>query len=116
RLWCVVALVLDVRLVHDPADGLEPRRVEAIVAHQHLEGARAVVMAERVTRDVEGRGVRGQLRRVGNEQELGVRVDEPADEPGTGRSVDVAVLPGDPPHAATTSPMLASSSTRARAA
>ena len=40
----------------------------------------------------------GHLGRVGDEHELGVRVDEPADQPRAGGPVDVHAGPGRPPH------------------
>src|SRR5262249_48959648 len=121
RLGGVVALVLDVGLMDDAAEGLEPRHVEPVVANHDLERASAVVMAELLATDVEGRRAFGQARRVSDEQELRLGIDEAADQPGARRPVDVAVLAGHPPHASISCSFgmraaAASASTRCRAA
>ena len=67
-------------------------------AQEGLERAVALVMGERDARHVEGRGVGRDIVRIVDEDELGARVDEPADEPGAARPIDMAASPRGPSH------------------
>ena len=67
-------------------------------AQEGLEAAVAVVMGERDAGHVEGRGVGRNIVRIVDEHELGARVDEPADQPGAARPVDMAASSCRPSH------------------
>ncbi len=90
----------DVRVADDEPH-LDERGVpfEPVALEYRLE--RAVTALVGVLRPPHVEGVAIQCRGVGvcgHELELGLGVDEPPDEPGTGGAVDVEVAPRDPPH------------------
>src|SRR3712207_4087899 len=97
-LGSVEALVVEVGLVHDLGDPPQHRVGELVPAQDGLEGAVAVVVAEVDPAHVERCRVGRHLAELGDEHELGVRVEGPADEPGAGGAVDVHPGPGRPPH------------------
>ena len=94
----VVAFVVEVGFVDDLGDAPEDGVVEVVVAQDGFEAAVALVVAEFDAAHVERGGVGRRLGRVGDEDELGVRVDVAADEPGAGGAVDVDAGAGDPLH------------------
>ena len=71
---------------------------ELVAAQERLEAAVAAVVGELDAAHVERRRVGRHLVGVVDEHELGVRVDEAADQPGAGGAVDVAVTARRPPH------------------
>src|SRR5207247_4514749 len=73
-----------------------------VLVEEGIERAALPVMAELDPRDVVRRGALARGRRhhvgVGDEEKLGLLVDEAADEPGAGDPVDAGLRPGDPLH------------------
>ena len=96
RLGRVVALVVEVGLVHDPRDLPQHRVVELVAAQERLEAAVAAVVGELDAAHVERRRVRRHLVGVVDEDELRLRVDEAPDQPRAGGPVDVAVRGASP--------------------
>ena len=75
--------VLEVDVVHDLADGGERRVVQARPGQQHLEGAAVALVGELALVHVEPQVARlGHVALGGDELEPGLRIDEPADQPG----------------------------------
>src|SRR5206468_3690178 len=94
------AFVGQVGFVDDAAD-LFQRRVglQAERDQRGLERAPAPVMPERGPAHVKRRGAGGEGGGGGGEDELGIGVDEAADQPGTGGPVDMHTRAGRPLHA-----------------
>src|SRR6185295_17072110 len=95
--------VVGVRAVDDAAEERQRRiAVQAVLAEDGLEGAFLSMMAELHAFDVEGnRSFAGGGRHhfvAGDEEELGVRIDEFPDQPGTGDAVHLDAFAGDPFH------------------
>src|SRR5439155_8390762 len=87
---------------HDEGEGLERGVRQAVLVEEGIERAALPVMAELDPRDVVRRGALARGRRhhigVGDEEKLGLLVDEAADEPWAGDPVDAGLRPGDPLH------------------
>ena len=83
------------------------------MAQHRLEGAVAIVVGQLHATHVERCRVRGDVIGVIDEVELGVAIDEPADQPGAGRPVDVHPCTRRPSHRSTPS---SSTSSRCTAA
>src|SRR4029453_7217723 len=81
RLRRVVPLVLEICVVDDLRDLPQDRVGELVAAQEPLERARAAVMRELGGADVERRGVIRYVVRVVHEQEVGIVVEETADQP-----------------------------------
>src|SRR6266508_291007 len=97
----VVSLVAEVGLVHHLGDRPQHRILQVVALEERLEAAITAVMGELGPPHVEWNCAGGDLVRIGHEGELGIRIDEPADEPRAGRPVDVAPCPRRPLHGAT---------------
>lgn len=99
----------------DLADGHQRRVAELVLSEEGLEAASAAVVRELCAAHVERRGVRGDLIRIFDEDEFGVVIEKPANQPGTGGPIHVTPPTGSPPHeAAATSWPRASTAARAR--
>ena len=111
----VVAVVLEIGLVHHPPDRPQHRVTQVVALKQRLERAVPAVMGELDAPHVKRRRVVRNLVGIPDEHELGLGVDEPADQPRTRRAIDVRAGARRPPHAATRSTPAASSRTAASA-
>src|SRR5207244_1359089 len=111
----VVALITEVGLVNDLGQLPEHGVSQLIAAQEGLEAAIAAVVGKIDTTHVERRRVGGDLFRIVDEDELRLRIDEAADQPGAGSAVDVAATACRPLHPTGSSTRTASSSTAARA-
>ena len=105
RLWGVEARVGQIGLVDDPRDVPQHRVVQPVVAQHRLEGAVGPVVGELHPGDVERDRLARKRRAVLDEGELRLDIDEPADEPGAGDAIDMAVGPGHPAHQARSGPV-----------
>ena len=97
RLVAAELAVLEVDVVDDLGDRLERRIARPARAEQHLEGAAVALVRELGLEHVEAE--LAGLRHVAlgrHELEPGLRVDEPADQPGRGDAVDVHALRASP--------------------
>src|SRR5258706_11585366 len=103
-LWGVVPLVIQVSLMHDGGDSPEDRIGKVVAAQDSLEAAVARVMRKFRTDDVERGGVGGNFGRVGNEDEFRLGIDMAADQPSTGRPVDMDGRAGRPSHGVSSRP------------
>jgi hypothetical protein len=98
-----VDVLLDIGGVHDRREPNEPRvGVQREVINEHFERASAVAVGVFRARCIVGVPTLA-LRHVqhlvpSNEDELGLGVDEPLDEPGTSDTVHVGVLACHPLH------------------
>src|SRR3954452_15991177 len=97
RLLAPDLLVLEVDVVHDLADGAQRRVAEAGTAQEDLERAAVPLVGELGFEHVEAQlaGIR-HIAFGRHELEVGLRVDEAADPPRGGDSVDVNARTGDP--------------------
>ena len=68
--------------MHDLGDPPQHRVVDVVPPQQGLEGAVTAVVTKLHTAHVERGGVGRHLGLVGDEDELGVGVEEPGDQPG----------------------------------
>src|SRR5713101_10009482 len=108
------SLIVQVGLV-DNTGQVPEGRVRTIEAVEHgLEAAVATVVGKLHSPHVEAGGIVRDLVGIVDEQELGLRVYKPADQPGASGAVHMAVLGGCPLHASTS--MLAASRATARRA
>src|SRR5262249_32215098 len=87
--------VVEVRLMHDLRDDLDPPVLDPEAPDDRLERAVLAVMAEVGAEDVERYALAGGVGRV-RERERGVRVAEALDEPCGGDAVDVGPRARDP--------------------
>src|SRR5215213_5226783 len=95
----------DVSLVDDLGDPAQDRVVEAVLQHDGVEAGMPGVVRQARAGDVERLGaLRERLLSDGDEEKLGVRIDEASDQPGTADPVDADVLPGDPSHSSALPP------------
>ena len=95
----VVPFVGHIRFVNDPSEVRQSGVGQLVVAEQHLERARPVVVTELGSGDVERRGIVREVIEIGDEQKLRRRIDVHADEPGTRCAVHVNAGSRDPSHA-----------------
>src|SRR5439155_2717327 len=83
--------------------GGQRRIVEPVLFEEGVEAALLADVAELDTGDVigDGAGLGGRREHAGgrHEEEFGIVVDEPDDEPGTGDPVDLRAFAGNPLHA-----------------
>ncbi len=112
RLGCVVTLIAEVRLMHDPGHLPENRVLQQVVLQERLEAAVSLVVGELCSEHVEGCGAVGYVRWILDEDELGLEVDEALDEPGARGPVDVAAGSGCPLHVRTCTDVTSSSTAR----
>src|SRR5207248_824130 len=105
----------EVGLVHDLGQPPQHRVGQIASAQNGLEAAVGTVVPEFGAAHVERGRVGRHLGRVGDEQEAGVGIEEPADQPGAGGPVDVHALAGGPVHGCASSFVAASCRTRTAA-
>jgi lactate dehydrogenase-like 2-hydroxyacid dehydrogenase len=106
RFWRVPDLVSDVCLVHDPADPHQRRIRQLVPGQDAFERAATFPVAELGAAHVKRGRLSGYLVGIVDEHELGVLIDEAADQPRAGGAVDVHVSSGRPDHAAVSSAIL----------
>ena len=103
---CVLAAkfrVLEVDVVNDLGDRMEPRITQREAGEEHLERAAVALVRKLRVEHVEPElAWPGAVVLANDELEPRVRVDEPADEPAARHPVNVDALPGDPRSAAAT--------------
>jgi hypothetical protein len=88
--------VAKVRLVNDLGQMREPAVAKAGPLDECLEGAIVADVAELGLRGVEGDRIRRELV-AASEEERGLRIDEPLDQPGGRNAVDMGTWTRDPP-------------------
>ena len=97
-VWFVVALVVQIGLVHDSGQVPQHGVVDGVATKDRLEAAVAAAVRQLDPAHVERRRIIRHVGRVVHEHELGGRVDEAAQEPRARRPVDVTPGPRRPPH------------------
>src|SRR3990172_838598 len=87
---------------HDAGQRVERRVGELVLVEEGVEGALVAVMPQLRAGHVKGDGAFSARRlhhlAVGDEEELGRRIDEAPDQPGAGDAVHAGLAAGAPPH------------------